>query len=221
MSRVIRLTPWRILTRHARPYVEPEKWSTLGVRPAGLVLTVVVALLVGLLVGTTVRAGLDRPGGVATGSVTGNAVVSSAPTAVAHSRSARWPMEPVERPSPPTPSAAAVGARSTSFPARPGHSVRGKAKWYCNSDPTRAKLSRCRSGYPDRAGILDLYAAAGPALRVGDWRGRVVTLNGWLRVRLIDSCGSCSWATVIDLYADSFAQLAPLGRGVVEVSIRW
>ena len=55
MSRVIRLTPWRIRTRHSRPYVEPEKWTTLGFRPGVVIVAVALALVTGLLLGTLVR----------------------------------------------------------------------------------------------------------------------------------------------------------------------
>jgi len=56
--------------------------------------------------------------------------------------------------------------------------VSGVASWYCGNG------SACTRGYPD-----GLYAAAGPALRVGDWRGRTVTVTAGsssVRVRLID-----------------------------------
>ena len=74
-----------------------------------------------------------------------------------------------------------------------------------------------------------LYAAAGPALRVGDWRGRMVEVcaNGThacLRLRLVDHC-ACGdrrgTATVLDLSADAFSMLAPLSRGLVEVTVTW
>ena len=53
MSRVIRLTSWRILTRHSRPYVEPEKWATLGFRPAVVIVAVALSFLGGLVLGAT------------------------------------------------------------------------------------------------------------------------------------------------------------------------
>lgn len=85
---------------------------------------------------------------------------------------------------------------------------RGVASWYC-----------CTRGFD--AG--DLVAAAGPALRVGHWRGRVVTVsaNGRsIRVRLVDWCG-CPGRRVIDLQPAAFARLAPLSRGLVDVVVRW
>jgi len=207
VSRVIRLTPWRILTRHARPYVEPERWSTLGVRPGALIVAVGLALVIGLLIGASVRGAVSRqPSSVA--SESRDIGATAPPTAGPFPRLARWPVEPVERPSPPTPSAAVepTGARSEpSRPARSGHSVSGWATWYATG--------------PDC-----LCAAAGPALRVGDWRGRWVTVNGWLRVRLIDWC-ACGprkgIPTVIDLSDEAFSQVAPLGRGVVAVKVSW
>jgi hypothetical protein len=51
-----------------------------------------------------------------------------------------------------------------------------------------------------------------------------VTVNGWLRVRLVDwcACGPRKGSpTVIDLTDQAFSQLAPLGRGVISVVVRW
>ena len=75
--------------------------------------------------------------------------------------------------------------------------------YYC-----KAGSSRCTRGYPDGPGI-DYYAAAGPSLRVGDWRGRVVsvTANGrTIQVKLIDWC-FCGGDHFIDLYYDAFKAL--------------
>lgn len=66
-----------------------------------------------------------------------------------------------------------------------------------------------------------LDAAAGPALRVGDWRGSwvVVRANGSaVRVRLTDSCW-CLGGRLIDLDRRAFRRLAPLSRGVVTVEV--
>lgn len=65
-------------------------------------------------------------------------------------------------------------------------------------------------------------AAAGPALRRGDWRGRIVTVCAarCIRVRLTDWC-QCYGARLIDLDARSFAQLAPLSAGLVRVQITY
>ena len=68
-----------------------------------------------------------------------------------------------------------------------------------------------------------MYAAAGPALRVGSWRGRTVTVCGsgnCVNVRLIDWC-ACGSGRVIDLYSDAFRQLAPLSSGTVSVRVTW
>jgi rare lipoprotein A (peptidoglycan hydrolase) len=68
-----------------------------------------------------------------------------------------------------------------------------------------------------------MYAAAGPALRVGDWRGRTVRVcaNGTcLDVRLIDWC-QCYGSRVIDLYSDAFRRLAPLSEGTISVTVSW
>ena len=68
-----------------------------------------------------------------------------------------------------------------------------------------------------------MYAAAGAELRVGDWRGRVVTVcrgSDCIRVTLIDWC-SCKGDRVIDLYGDAFRRLGSLSSGVLRVSVRW
>lgn len=86
----------------------------------------------------------------------------------------------------------------------PKAGVRGSASWY--DDPRKAGL----------------YAAAGPALRVGDWRGRTVTVCGatCFPVTLSDFCG-CPGGRVIDLSSNAFRRLAPLGIGVTEVVVTW
>jgi rare lipoprotein A (peptidoglycan hydrolase) len=98
-------------------------------------------------------------------------------------------------------------------PANASHSVRGTASWYC-----KAGVSACHNAYPS-----GLYAAAGPALRVGDWRGRTVTVCGsgsCVNVRLIDWC-ACGSGRVIDLYSDAFSRLAPLSSGTLSVRVSW
>lgn len=98
----------------------------------------------------------------------------------------------------------------TPVPPAPGRIVAGTASWYCLPG-----VSACTAGYA----ASGLYAAAGPALRVGAWRGRYVMVNG-LRVRLIDWC-QCPSGRIIDLYASVFGQLAPLSRGTITVTVRW
>jgi hypothetical protein len=111
-----------------------------------------------------------------------------------------------------------AGSAGDLFPARPNgasDSVRsqvlrvGTASWYCL--PGR---SRCTSGYR----YTGMYAAAGPALRIGHWRGRIVLVNG-IRVKLVDWC-SCPHR-VMDLYASVFKRIAPLSRGLVRVRVTW
>jgi rare lipoprotein A (peptidoglycan hydrolase) len=68
-----------------------------------------------------------------------------------------------------------------------------------------------------------MYAAAGPALRVGAWRGRVVQVCGGGRcivVTLIDWC-ACGGNHIIDLYSDAFRRLAPSSTGALPVTVRW
>ena len=91
--------------------------------------------------------------------------------------------------------------------------ARGDATWYCVQG-----VSPCQRNH---AG--GLYAAAGAALRVGAWRGRVVTVcrgRDCVRVKLIDWC-ACGGGRVIDLYGDAFRKLASLSSGEIRVSVRW
>ena len=90
--------------------------------------------------------------------------------------------------------------------------VVGVASWYCSN------TSACTRGYPPGT----LAAAAGPALRVGDWRGRIVTVraNGRsVNVQLVDWC-ACP-RRVVDLYRAAFARLADPSRGVLRVEVTW
>jgi rare lipoprotein A (RlpA)-like double-psi beta-barrel protein len=89
----------------------------------------------------------------------------------------------------------------------------GPASWYC-----KAGVSICHHSYPG-----GMYAAAGPKLRVGNWRGRVVQVCGngsCVSVKLIDWC-ACGGGRVIDLYSDAFRRLAPLSKGTVRVTVSW
>lgn len=89
--------------------------------------------------------------------------------------------------------------------------VTGTASWYCGAG------SACTKGYAD-----GMYGAAGPALRVGDWRGRTVTVcaSACVAVTLIDWCG-CPGGRVIDLYRSAFARLASPSAGTVGVRVSW
>lgn len=115
--------------------------------------------------------------------------------------------------------------------------LRGKASWYC-----QLGRSSCVVGHPDRVGMVDAYAAAGPRLRAAicgiqsctSWRNRVVSVSGdghtW-RVRLIDWC-QCyrnqSNEKIVDLYHDVFYGVDTDGDGRIDVpgvggyvTIRW
>ena len=79
-------------------------------------------------------------------------------------------------------------------------------------------MSAC---HRDRTG--GLYAAAGAELRIGEWRGRRVTVcrgSDCVRVTLIDWC-ACAGDRVIDLYGDAFRRLASLSTGTIPVTVRW
>ena len=66
-------------------------------------------------------------------------------------------------------------------------------------------------------------AAAGPALRVGDWRGRRVTVTangGSVTVALTDAC-QCLGTRLIDLDVRDFGKLADPSLGLVNVEVTW
>jgi hypothetical protein len=97
-------------------------------------------------------------------------------------------------------------------PPNPTHSVSGRAAWYCSNG------SGCPAGYSG-----GLYAAAGPELRVGNWRGRTVTVCGsgnCINVKLVDWC-ACGGARVIDLFGAAYGRLAPLSTGTLAVRVSW
>lgn len=122
--------------------------------------------------------------------------------------------DPVRDGAPPSPTLRPPGDGATPAPSglasapvddhlshRVGASVSGLSSWY-----------RYTAG----------EAAAGPALRRAlgrGWRGRIVTVcaRRCIRVRLTDWC-ACP-QRLIDLDARSFAQLAPLSRGLLRVAI--
>lgn len=70
-----------------------------------------------------------------------------------------------------------------------------------------------------------LIAAAGPGLRVGDWRGSRITVsaNGRSVVVVLSDWCQCYKGTsrerLIDLSDDAFSRLAPLSRGVIRVTV--
>jgi Lytic transglycolase len=91
--------------------------------------------------------------------------------------------------------------------------ARGTATWFCEDGVSPCHYAR--SG--------GMYAAAGAEIRIGDWRGRKVTVcagDDCIQVTLIDWCG-CPGERVIDLYGDAFRQLSPLSEGVIPVTVRW
>jgi len=122
--------------------------------------------------------------------------------------------EPRVTPEQPTRAGAVLKPTPTPKPvARPSNRRSGSASWYC-----QAGVSDCHYQYSG-----GMYAAAGPALRVGNWRGRTVTVcasGACVNVKLIDWC-QCYGSRVIDLYSDAFRRLAPLSSGTVRVTVSW
>ena len=94
---------------------------------------------------------------------------------------------------------------------------------------SRPSLGVAASVTGELSGVASWYryvagqAAAGPALRVGDWRGRRVTVTANGRsvvVALTDAC-QCYGTRLIDLDRRTFAVLAPLAAGLVDVEVTW
>lgn len=90
------------------------------------------------------------------------------------------------------------------------------------ADSHHASLLGTATWYDDGPG---LYAAAGPGLRHGDWRGdrvEVCTKQACVTVKLTDWC-QCYKDTdherLIDLSPAAFRRLAALSRGVVRVAV--
>lgn len=99
-----------------------------------------------------------------------------------------------------SPNGQAVPERPGAVPPSAPGPLTGTASWYAASG---------------------LIAAAGPALRHGDWRGSRVTVHGNGRsvtVTLSDWC-QCYGSRLIDLSDDAFRRLAPLSRGLLKVTI--
>jgi len=77
---------------------------------------------------------------------------------------------------------------------------------------------------PDFHFVTSVYAAAGPGLRVGDWRGRRVQVCGsgsCVVVTLVDWCACAGGGRLIDLYSDAYRRLAPLSTGTLRVKVSW
>ena len=104
--------------------------------------------------------------------------------------------------------------RPTGGIGEPVAAFRGVASWFCNPP-----VSGCTAGYP----ASGMYAAAGPRLRVGDWRGRYVEVSiggRSVRVQLIDWC-ACG-DHLIDLYSSVLTRLGlPLSKGVYLTEVSW
>lgn len=137
---------------------------------------------------------------------------------------------PIEMPTPwvITPAPETPSATRTPKPTpRPTHrptpvlgALRGSATWYCNATHPEARASRCHYQHPDVAGD-QLYAAIRTDL-IGH-RGeqaRVCTSTRCVVAKVID-CDCAAGAGLIDLYADAFLWLSPLGIGHLHVSLRW
>ncbi len=99
-------------------------------------------------------------------------------------------------------------------PVPAGHSLSGRASWYC-----KAGVSVCHYKYPPGS----MVAAACAKLRRAmgsDWRGQTVTVTGpssSVQLKLVDFCASTDKA--IDLYWVAMERLG--GTGVLPVTVSW
>jgi rare lipoprotein A (RlpA)-like double-psi beta-barrel protein len=157
----------------------------------------------------------DTNGGIGSGTTATVAVVSGPTTSpVPISDFEVEPRTFAQRPTPHQANVARSVAKQVAWRFHStGRHASGSATWYCKSG-----TSACAAGYPG-----GMYAAAGPELRVGAWRGRVVRVCGsgaCILVKLVDWC-ACGGSHVIDLYGDAFGRLTPLASGAVKVTVSW
>jgi rare lipoprotein A (peptidoglycan hydrolase) len=122
------------------------------------------------------------------------------------------PRAPVgaNRPAVPESSANSSGASSVDVVVA-GSRWSGTATWYCGSG------SPCTAGY----GPSDLVAAIDRSLGIG--KGELVVVRSQASdrrviVRIVDVC-ACGGARLIDLTTGAFSRLAPLGYGVLPVTL--
>ena len=135
------------------------------------------------------------------------------------------PLPPLGTPQSTTQSPVAVSVVTPAPTARPrpspirayryfGRSAAGVASWFCNPP-----VSGCTAGYP----ASGMYAAAGPRLRVGNWRGRFVEVSiggHHVRVQLIDWCACGNH--LLDLYSSVLVRLGlSLQRGIYLTEVSW
>lgn len=95
----------------------------------------------------------------------------------------------------------------------PAAVLSGTATWYCG--PGQRGTSACTIGYgPD-----DLVAAIDPTLGLEKGQRIRVRHGGrQVTVRIVDVC-ACGGRRLADLTSGAFTRLAPLGRGVIAVTI--
>lgn len=105
--------------------------------------------------------------------------------------------------------AAPEGARPVAQEGEIGTAlIGGRATWYCS------ETSPCTAGYDPE----DMVAAIDPTLGIP--KGATVTVchDDCIVVRIVDVC-ACAGSRLIDLTSGAFARLAPLDRGVIDVTI--
>ena len=125
----------------------------------------------------------------------------------------------------PSPASWTAGAASAS--ATPGVTAPGPPPSSRAAPATRRASASARlSGWATWYRYVPGGAAAGPALRRAlgaGWRGSRVTVCAarCVRVTLSDWCWCPKGNRIVDLDARSFAVLAPLGAGLVAVTVTW
>lgn len=98
-------------------------------------------------------------------------------------------------------------------PLVPAAVMSGTATWYCGAG--QRGTTNCTIGY----GPGDLVAAIDPTLGLAKGsRIRVRYGDNAVTVRIVDVC-ACGGRRLVDLTSGAFGRLAPLGRGVIPVTI--
>jgi hypothetical protein len=191
-----------------------DRRQPIQLRPTGLLYLIFAAMLAAGFLAGRVSASAPRPSQDVAPATTGAPLGDSR----VPSSSAAFDGQASSSGAPPSPTA----APAQPIAAAPAFVRSGVASWYCNFDAVRGPVSPCTANITDGPGF-DGWIAAGPALRVGEWRDREVIVfgpAGYSTATIVDFC-ACP-GRLVDLYADLFlAVCGPLSMGICEVSVTW